>query len=40
MLNRTSPRLLIDSMLILDPLQRPDIDKVLELTDGVLKTIR
>jgi hypothetical protein len=27
-------------MLILDPQQRPDIDKVLELTDGVLKTIR
>jgi hypothetical protein len=33
-------RLLIDSMLILDPAQRPDIDKVIELTDGVIKTIR
>lgn len=33
-------RLLIDSMLILDPAQRPDIDKVIVLTDGVIKTIR
>lgn len=36
----SNARLLIDSMLILDPAQRPDIDKVIELTDGVIKTIR